>query len=298
MELKNKLDAMFANNYPPSYEDYYRAAIYKMGGPEQFKSILPASLHELRKAYQKDPNFNTISLSDWDKAAGYQTHNSQPPRYTHITTNPLQQRISETFHTTVSLGTAVGLLKTAAEMLVQQTIPVYHRYGIAKSPDDKEPQYVQPHYWHYTTGLVCTPDESIYNITLMECAEGRHDMVAWQETDSTDIDFIFKNKMLLTTCFPYGVDAEIKRDRGRIVYLKIIDQTYLCKAKDLKEHRRPWDIGAETLWKQLGDIPMNPETECMEEAFLHFAPGTHRETIWHWFEDYFDLSVARDLMHI
>lgn len=50
------------------------------------------------------------------------------------------------------------------------------------------------------------------------------------------------------------------------------------------------------LWDELGDLPMDPETECMEAPFQHFPAGTFREDIWHWFEEKFDLSVATDLM--
>lgn len=41
------------------------------------------------------------------------------------------------------------------------------------------------------------------------------------------------------------------------------------------------------LWDRLGDVPTFPEGEqvdCIEEPFLHFPAGTHREDIWHWFE--------------
>ena len=41
------------------------------------------------------------------------------------------------------------------------------------------------------------------------------------------------------------------------------------------------------LWNEFGDVPMNPETECIEEAW---------EEIWHWFEETFDVRVA-DLMY-
>lgn len=56
------------------------------------------------------------------------------------------------------------------------------------------------------------------------------------------------------------------------------------------------------LWEQFGEVPMNPETECIETYWGsllwsgHFLPDTHREEIWHWFEDTFDISVAEDLM--
>lgn len=51
------------------------------------------------------------------------------------------------------------------------------------------------------------------------------------------------------------------------------------------------------LWRQFGDIPMDPKTECLEEPFQDFPAGTHREDIWHWFEETFLISVAEDLMY-
>ena len=53
---------------------------------------------------------------------------------------------------------------------------------------------------------------------------------------------------------------------------------------------------ANILWEKLGDIPIN-ENEEIEVNFLHFKIGTHREKIWHWFENKFKLSVAEDLMY-
>lgn len=50
------------------------------------------------------------------------------------------------------------------------------------------------------------------------------------------------------------------------------------------------------LWLEFGDVPMNPETECIETEWNGFLPGTHREEIWHWFEETFNISVAKDLM--
>lgn len=45
------------------------------------------------------------------------------------------------------------------------------------------------------------------------------------------------------------------------------------------------DAVLEALWKQLDDVPMNPETEELEAAFLHFPAGTNRLEVWHWFDD-------------
>jgi hypothetical protein len=51
------------------------------------------------------------------------------------------------------------------------------------------------------------------------------------------------------------------------------------------------------LWEELGNVPINEEEE-IEVDFLHFEAGTSIYYIWHWFEEEFDLSVAKDLMKI
>lgn len=50
------------------------------------------------------------------------------------------------------------------------------------------------------------------------------------------------------------------------------------------------------LWEEFGNVPMNPETEEVEEQWRQFPAGTHREEIWQWFEDSYDISVA-DLIY-
>lgn len=56
------------------------------------------------------------------------------------------------------------------------------------------------------------------------------------------------------------------------------------------------DAELEHLWTDFEDIPMSPETEQMEAAFIHFPTGTHRETIWKWFDEWHSKGVAY-LMH-
>lgn len=53
---------------------------------------------------------------------------------------------------------------------------------------------------------------------------------------------------------------------------------------------------AKELWNEFADVPMDPETECIEESWNGFHAGTNREEIWHWFEETFDVRVA-DLMY-
>lgn len=54
------------------------------------------------------------------------------------------------------------------------------------------------------------------------------------------------------------------------------------------------DEELEELWAQFEDIPMNPETECIEKEFMGWGPGTHREKIWHWF----DLRHSKGIVYL
>lgn len=56
------------------------------------------------------------------------------------------------------------------------------------------------------------------------------------------------------------------------------------------------DAALEKLWAKLEDIPMNPETECLEAPFLDFPAGTFREDIWRWFDERHSKGVAH-LLH-
>lgn len=69
------------------------------------------------------------------------------------------------------------------------------------------------------------------------------------------------------------------------------------KSRGLEESFTNWkEVYVKDLWEEFGEVPMNPETEEIEEPWKHFVFGTHREEIWHWFEENFNISVAEDLM--
>ena len=55
----------------------------------------------------------------------------------------------------------------------------------------------------------------------------------------------------------------------------------ICEFDTLAER----DKELEALWDKFGDVPMNPDTEKMEEPFIHFPAGTDREDIWRWFDE-------------
>ena len=52
------------------------------------------------------------------------------------------------------------------------------------------------------------------------------------------------------------------------------------------------DEGLERVWYALGDVPVDPETEKIEDAFMWWPAGTDREDIWRWFDERHSRGVA------
>ena len=71
----------------------------------------------------------------------------------------------------------------------------------------------------------------------------------------------------------------------------------MSKDTEVMETLRERDEKLETLWALLSDVPMDPDTETMEDEFLHFPEGTSREEIWHWFDRRHSKGVAYLLYH-
>ena len=72
---------------------------------------------------------------------------------------------------------------------------------------------------------------------------------------------------------------------GRLACLRLDDMAEFYSEEFLDDDNTIYpDEQLEFFWDQFADIPMDPETERMEEDFLCFPIGTHREEIWHWFD--------------
>lgn len=52
------------------------------------------------------------------------------------------------------------------------------------------------------------------------------------------------------------------------------------------------DAQLEGLWAQLGDVPMDPDTEKLDEDWFIFPHGTDREEVWHWFDRRHSKGIA------
>lgn len=69
-------------------------------------------------------------------------------------------------------------------------------------------------------------------------------------------------------------------------YLTVMDA--ICEFDTLTE--RDKELG--TLWEQFADVPVDPDTDKLEEQYIHFQAGTDRETVWHWFDERHSKGVA------
>lgn len=58
-----------------------------------------------------------------------------------------------------------------------------------------------------------------------------------------------------------------------------------------KKMKKIWDKFVEKLWDEFADVPINPETECIEEEFFYMKKGTPREDILHWFDEHHSKGI-------
>lgn len=52
------------------------------------------------------------------------------------------------------------------------------------------------------------------------------------------------------------------------------------------------DVVVEELWDNLADVPIDPETEELDEPYYIWPKGTDKEDIWHWFDEHHSKGVA------
>lgn len=52
------------------------------------------------------------------------------------------------------------------------------------------------------------------------------------------------------------------------------------------------DEALEEMWRQFIDIPINPETKCIEDSFMDWRPGINQAEILQWFDKRHSKGVA------
>lgn len=52
------------------------------------------------------------------------------------------------------------------------------------------------------------------------------------------------------------------------------------------------DKRLEEMWERLADVPVDPVTETLDEAFLCFPAGADKEAVWRWFDERYSKGVA------
>lgn len=92
----------------------------------------------------------------------------------------------------------------------------------------------------------------------------------------------------------YYLDSDFERDEIQFTLEKLPQDSQVEPSTDLLTGLSKDSIWQ--LWERFGSIPMDPESETMEKEFLGFPKGTHREEIWHWFDEHHEDGVY-DLLY-
>ena len=99
-------------------------------------------------------------------------------------------------------------------------------------------------------------------------------------------------------------DSEFKAP----VFSNAIDISILEKAADAADNTKGFPCAFNLLtlqdyyklWEDLGNKPVaqsyEDDPDTLQSAFLHFPVGTHREDIWHWFEDQHPEFIVGEVM--
>lgn len=69
------------------------------------------------------------------------------------------------------------------------------------------------------------------------------------------------------------------------------------EAREAANNRDQWVVKSnlDLCWEELGNVPIDPDSEEIEQPFLHFDTGTGRYVIWHWIEEHFNVSIGEYL---
>lgn len=81
----------------------------------------------------------------------------------------------------------------------------------------------------FTMGFVCNSDEDVYKVELEETSELYSSYVGYFDYKENNVIFVFSNRLQLSCCFPYGLDAELEENKGRVVYLRVKSEENLGK---------------------------------------------------------------------
>lgn len=89
------------------------------------------------------------------------------------------------------------------------------------------------------------------------------------------------------------------RDEKNHLYKKEFQSTSLsvCTPTGIPKHK-VGKLDIKDYWESFGDVPMDPETETIEQPWGIFPAGTEKEEIWHWFEREFSIPVSELLYNI
>lgn len=110
--------------------------------------------------------------------------------------------------------------------------------------------------------------------------------------DNVDYDpeYITEYNTRGKVCYCTDLQDSSTADEGVV---RIQESNYL---DHLGENSYMDDEMIETVWRGLEDIPMDPDTECLEASYFIFPCRINRMKIWKWFDEHYSKGV-RSLLY-
>lgn len=112
--------------------------------------------------------------------------------------------------------------------------------------------------------------------------------------------YYMRNTILWKHTKGKGISYNFEEDKKETLML-VDDAEFVQRAKQSAGNDLYILEVAQSLWSELGNIPVNEDDELDEDfvnSFTTFFKGTDKTEVWHWFEETFNLSVAKDLMNV
>jgi hypothetical protein len=112
--------------------------------------------------------------------------------------------------------------------------------------------------------------------------------------------YYIENTILTKHTKSKGKSYNFEEDKKETLML-VDDAEFVSRAKQRAGNDLYILEVAQSLWSALGDIPVNEDDELDADfvnSFNTFEKGECKFEVWHWFENTFNLSVAKDLMNL
>lgn len=113
----------------------------------------------------------------------------------------------------------------------------FYKYGLQSYGEFHD---IYGNYSLYKDGIVCKGKEMVYSLVLKTCEKEDFELLGWVADNR--LLFVCKNENDLDDSLLHGLAHDLKKKKGKIVYLKVSKNMPCSRADELDRHRAFWDF--------------------------------------------------------